>query len=193
VRLEGISAATLDSAVTPDDERPAPVPYTPGIAADFDRLYRASFARVVRTLAGIVGSLDAAEDCAQEAFTRAYRAWSTWEGNVPAEAWLHRIAVNTAISYRRREQIRALPSLLRRLGAPPPQQDPAEQAHTRTMLAELRRLPPKHAAAIVLRYYHGYSNREVAAALGVSERTIGQWISDALDALRSRFGEPGSF
>jgi RNA polymerase sigma-70 factor, ECF subfamily len=189
VTLQGVNAATLDRAVTPDDERPPPVHYTPGSAADFDLLYRTSFARVVRTLAGIVGSVDAAEDCTQEAFTRAYRAWPKWEGKVPAEAWLHRIAVNTAISYRRREHIRALPSLLWRLGGPPPGQDPADQAQTHTLLAELRRLPPKHAAAIVLRFYHGYSSREVAAALGVSERTVGQRISDALIALRSRLGD----
>ena len=44
-------------------------------------------------------------------------------------------------------------------------------------------------AAIVLRYYHGYSNREVAVALGVSERTVGQRISDALATLRSRLAE----
>ncbi len=191
--VEGASTALLERAGTPADGLPTLVHYTPGVAEDFDRLYRASFARIVRTLAGIVGSVDAAEDCAQEAFTKAYRAWPGWEGKVPAEAWLHRIAVNTAISHRRREQIRALPSLLQRRGVPSPGPDPAERAEARTLLPELRRLPPKQAAAIVLRYYHGYSNREVAAALGVSERTVGQRIADALVQLRSRLGEPGTF
>jgi RNA polymerase sigma factor (sigma-70 family) len=183
----------LERAATPADVLPALARYTPGVPADFDRLYRASFVRVVRTLASIVGSLEAAEDCAQEAFTRAYRAWPKWEGRVPAEAWLHRIAVNTAISYRRREQIRALPSLLMRLGVPPTGPDPAERAQSRALLPELRRLPPKQAAAVVLRYYHGYSNREIAAVLGVSERTVGQRISDALAMLRGRLGEASSF
>lgn len=191
---EGAGAAVLERAATPADGLPplAEFGYSPGVPGDFDRLYRASFARVVRTLAGIVGSLDAAEECAQEAFTRAYRAWPSWEAKVPAEAWLHRIAVNTAISYRRREKVRALPSLLWRLGEPPAGPDPAEQANSR-ILSELRRLPPKQAAAVVLRYYHGYTNREVAASLGVSERTVGQRISDALVTLRGRLGEAGSF
>ena len=160
--------------------------YRPGSPADFSRLYGASFPRVVRTVVGIVGSQAAAEDCAQEAFTRALRSWSRWHGEVPAEAWLHRIAVNTAISYRRRERIRALPSLLLKLGAPAPDRDPAEWAHSRSVLDELRRLPPKQSAAVVLRYYHGYTNREIAAALGVSERTVGQRIADAFKALRKR-------
>ena len=160
--------------------------YMPGSEADFDRLYRASYQRVVRTLVGIVGSQHAAEDCAQEAFTRALRAWPRWRGDVPAEAWLHRIAVNTAISHRRREKIRELPSLLRRLGAPPSEGDPAARVQERTIVSELRRLPPRQAAALVLRHYHGYTNREIAAALGVSERTVGQRIADALVILRSR-------
>jgi RNA polymerase sigma factor (sigma-70 family) len=173
----------------PEVEPTAAAGYLPGSPADFERLYRAGFARVVRTLAGIVDSQAAAEDCAQEAFARAYRAWPGWSGEGSAEAWIHRIAVNTAISHRRKEQIRSLPSILRRLGAPPPTPDPADQAQSRAVLGELRRLPPKQAAALTLRYYHGYSNREIALALGVSERTVGQRIADALAALRSRLGD----
>jgi RNA polymerase sigma-70 factor, ECF subfamily len=160
--------------------------YTPGERADFDRLYTTSYKSVVRTLLVIVGTREAAEDCAQEAFTRALRAWSKWSGDVPAEAWLHRIAINTAITHRRREQIRALPSLLRRLGSPPPGPDPAENAQSRSVLAGLRTLPPKQAAALILRHYHGYTNREIATALRVSERTVGQRIADGLRTMRKR-------
>lgn len=184
--VDGVSASTRARPDLALAARPATVRYTPGDAADFDDLYRNSFGRVVRTLAGIVGSLEAAEDCAQEAFTRAFAAWPEWGGEVPAEAWLHRIAVNTAISHRRREQVRALPSLLWRLGTPRHEPDVADAAQSRAVLPELRRLPPKQAAAVILRFYHGYTNREIAAALGVSERTVGQRIADASAALRTR-------
>lgn len=103
---------------------------------------------------------------------------------MPSEAWLHRIAVTTAISYRRREKIRSLPSLLLRLGAPQSEPDPIDHAHSRSVLAELRRLPPKQAAAVVLRYYRGYTNLDIAAALGVSERTVGNRLAGALLAFR---------
>lgn len=176
-------------AVIEQPESPVAQTYTPGDHADFDRLYQATYPRVVRTVAGIVGSLEAAQDCAHDAYVRAYRAWADWRGEVPAEAWLYRIAVNTAISYRRREKIRGLPSLLWRLGAPDPGPDPAEHAQSRALLPELRRLPPKQAAALVFRYYHGFSNREIAAALGVSERTVGQRIADGLKRLRAVLGE----
>jgi RNA polymerase sigma-70 factor (ECF subfamily) len=163
--------------------------YTPGSDIDFDRLYRASYSRVVRTLVAIVGSQAAAEDCAQDAFTKAFRAWPGWRGDVPAEAWLHRIAVNTAISHRRREKIRALPSLLLRLGAPPAGRDPGDCAGDRSIVGELRRLPPQQSAALVLRHYHGYTNREIARALSVTERTVGSWIARGLETLRARMEE----
>jgi len=179
-------------AVVEEPETPEARPYTPGVHEDFDRLYQTTFPRVVRTVAGIVGSLHAAEDCAQDAFLRAYRAWPEWRAEVPAEAWLYRIAVNTAISHRRRERIRTLPALLLRLGPPPHEPDPADRAQSRAILPELRRLPPKQAAALIFRFYHGFSNREIAAALGVSERTVGQRIADGLKTLRARLGD-GSF
>jgi len=79
-----------------------PSHYKPGSAEDFDRLYRNSYPRVFRTLVAILADPAEAEDCAQDAFVQAFKAWSRWRPDAPAEAWIHRIAVNSAISYRRR-------------------------------------------------------------------------------------------
>jgi RNA polymerase sigma-70 factor (ECF subfamily) len=130
-----------------------------------------------------------AEDCAQDAFVQAFKAWRRWRPDAPAEAWVHRIAVNAAISYRRRAQLRSVGELLRRLGRPAHGADPAEVATQPDLLGALRVLPPKLAAAIVLRHYHGYNNREIAAALGVSERTVGARLKQAGERLRGALGE----
>ena len=63
------------------------------------------------------------------------------------------------------------------------------------LLTALRAIPPRLAAAIVLRYYHGYNNREIAAALGVSERTIGTRLNQAAARLRPLLEEsrPSAF
>jgi RNA polymerase sigma factor (sigma-70 family) len=53
---------------------------------------------------------------------------------------------------------------------------------------ELRRLPPKQAAAIVLRHLHGYTNREIAGALGVPESTVATRLMMAKRRLRARPG-----
>src|SRR6202166_1368643 len=158
--------------------------YQPGSREDFDRLYRSAYPRVYRTLAAILGDSSEAEDCAQDAFVKAFQAWSRWRPDAPAEAWIHRIAVNRAISYRRGARLRSVGELLRRLGKPRGSADPAHVATRPDLLKALRSIPPKLAAAIVLRHYHGYNNREIAAALGVSERTIGTRLNQAAARLR---------
>jgi RNA polymerase sigma-70 factor, ECF subfamily len=158
--------------------------YTPGSREDFDRLYRSAYPRVYRTLVAILDDPADAEDCAQEAFVKAFQAWKRWRPDAPAEAWIHRIAVNRAISYRRTARLRSVGELLRRLGRPAGSADPAHTVTKPDLLKALRSIPPKLAAAIVLRHYHGYNNREIAAALGVSERTIGTRLSQAAERLR---------
>jgi len=172
--------------VEPDAE------FAPGSREDFDRLYQQSYRRIVATLMGVLGGdLSAAEDCAQETFEKAFKAWSRWRPDAPAEAWLHRIAVNTANSHRRRERLRQIGEVIRRLGRPGPGPDPAEVA-TGSVAAALRRLPVDQAALVVLRHHHGYSNREIAAALGVPETTLGSRLQRAMARLREELAARGS-
>ena len=153
--------------------------YEPGSDADFERLYRNTYRRIVGTLITLVRDQAAAEDCAQETYERAYRNWKTWRPDAPVEAWLHRIAINVAISDRRHQQIRQAGELVRRLGRPPAPPDPATMAERSDLVRALKKLPPKQAAALVLRHYHGYSNREIGAALGVPEQTVASRLATA--------------
>jgi RNA polymerase sigma-70 factor, ECF subfamily len=162
----------------------AELEYKPGSVEDFDRLYRSSFNRILYTLYGILGDRAAAEDCAHDAFVRAFKAWKTWKPDAPAEAWLHRIAINVAYSHLRQERIREVGELVRRLGRPSPGEDPAEIAEGSELFSALRKLPPDQAAAVVLRHHHGYTNREIAFALGAPESTIASRLAKGKERLR---------
>jgi RNA polymerase sigma-70 factor (ECF subfamily) len=161
--------------------------YRAGNEEDFDRLYRAIYQRIYATLVMILNEPAAAEDAAQEAFLRGFRAWATWKGDAPAEAWMHRIALNVAFSYRRREQLRTIGKLLMALGSPY-EPDPADLEHI-DLQRELHSLPPKQAAALVLRHLHGYTNREIAFALSVPERTVASRLAAAKSRLRAHLGD----
>src|SRR5207253_1207002 len=141
----------LIDAEVGDDGAPLEPPYRPGSREDFDRLYCATYQRVFGTLLGLLRDRAAAEDCAQEAFLRAFRAWSRWRPDAPAEAWVHRIAINVAVSFHRRERLREAGQLITRLG-PPHETDPAEGLMTSALLHEGGRLPRPPAAAARLRY-----------------------------------------
>ena len=158
--------------------------YKPGSVEDFDRLYRSSFNRILYTLYGILGDRAAAEDCTHDAFVRAFKAWKTWKPDAPAEAWLHRIAINVAYSHLRQRRMREVGELVRRLGRPGPSQDPAEIAEGGDLFRALRKLPPDQAAAVVLRHHHGYTNREIAFALGAPESTVASRLAKAKGRLR---------
>ena len=82
----------------------------------------------------MLGDRAAAEDCAQEAFERAFRSWKKWRPDAPAEAWLHRIAINVAISQRRRDRLREVGAVIRRIGRPVGPPDPASLAERSDLL-----------------------------------------------------------
>ena len=136
------------------------------------------------TLIGVLGDRAAAEDCTHDAFEKAYRSWSSWRKDAPAEAWVHRIAVNAAISFQRYARMREVGQVIKRLGRPAPPADPGTVAERSDLFSALRKLPPKQAAAIVLRHHHGYTNREIAAALDIPERTVASRLIAAKARLR---------
>jgi len=168
--------------ISAEPEFPA---YEPGSRDDFDRLYRDSYPRIYKTMLAVLADPAAAEDCTQDAFVLAFRAWARWRPDAPAEAWLHRIAINVAVSYQRKAKLRSIGAILRRLGRPAAGPDPAQVVLDRDLAAALRRLTPKLRAALVLRHYHGYTNREIAAAIGVSERTVNKRLRIAAQKMRS--------
>ncbi|TME10187.1 MAG: RNA polymerase sigma factor [Chloroflexi bacterium] len=162
--------------------------YRPGDRDDFDRLYRTCYPRLLGTIYAITGDAASAEDCVQEAFLRAFKAWPRYRPERAAEAWIYQIAINTAISHRRRAKLRRIGEVLRRLGRPGLGPDPADGATTSDLIQALSALPPRVAADFVLRYHHGYNNREIARLEGVSERTIGTRLNQAREVLARILG-----
>jgi len=163
------------------------VSYHPGVKEDFDRLYRATYQRVFATLMLILRNPSAAEDATQEAYLRAFGSWKRWKQDAPAEAWIYRIALHVAFTHRRRERLHEVGEVIRRLGRPR-EPDPTESAQP-DLVRELRALPPKQSSALVLRHMHGFTNREIAAALGIPERTVASRLAAAKTRLRARLGD----
>jgi RNA polymerase sigma-70 factor (ECF subfamily) len=173
-----------------EEEPKEPVQYQPGSEADFERLYRNTYRRILGTLITLVRDRAAAEDCAQETYVRAFQNWKNWKPDAPVEAWLHRIAINVAISDQRHQRLRQAGEVIRRLGRPVPPADPSTLAEHSDLVRALKKLPTKQAAALVLRHYHGYTNREIAAALGVPDQTVASRLAAARKQLQAVLGRP---
>lgn len=169
-----------------DDGRNGSRDLDPG--TQFPLLYEREYLNVFRTIRAMVLNDHEAEDLAQETFARAYRARARYRPTAPPGAWLHRIAVNTAISHLRRQRLaRILPM---RLYQTPDDRDYA-QSEARTMVeTALADLSPKLRAAVYLHFYLGYSREEVAHALGIPSGTVASRIAKAMTVMRRRLSAP---
>ncbi|HMC42268.1 MAG TPA: sigma-70 family RNA polymerase sigma factor [Acidimicrobiales bacterium] len=147
---------------------------------DFEAVFRELLPTAIAAAQRILGERAAAEDAAAEAFARAYAAWRR-VGALPfRDAWILRVTVNQAIDAARRR-----PRWLQARSTP----DPSEPATTRLAVAQaLRALPRRQRDVVVLRHLGGFSEAEVAEALGLSENSVKTHTARAMSKLRDRLG-----
>jgi RNA polymerase sigma factor (sigma-70 family) len=149
---------------------------------DFAALYERTYQAVFRTVLAICTDSALAADLTQDAYVLAYRRRSTFRGDVPVDAWLHRIAVNTALGGLRKRKVRWVepldPERQERPGRLP---DPGDALDVRRALAKLE---PRARAAVVLRFYHDHDYATIASILGTSSGTVGSLLSRSLDRMR---------
>ncbi|MBJ7600800.1 MAG: RNA polymerase sigma factor SigE [Candidatus Nephthysia bennettiae] len=151
-------------------------------ATQFPLLYEREYGAVYRTVRAMVLDPAEAEDLTQEAFARAYRARTRYRPTAPPGAWLHRIAVNTAISFLRRRKLSRLLPL--RLYEAPDDRDYARSEARTVVDAALADLSPRLRAAVVLHYFHDYSRDEIAQILGIPSGTVASRIAKAMVLMR---------
>jgi RNA polymerase sigma-70 factor (ECF subfamily) len=132
-----------------------------------------------------------AQDCLQEAYLRAHRAYGRLEAQANTRAWLYRIATNTAFTHLRQRRREAAWRVVEdeRLPArdPSPDARAAQREMTVALAAAVERLPAQQRAALVLRQYQGLSYAETAAALACSEEAARANVYQALKKLREEF------
>jgi len=133
---------------------------------------------VWRLLRAIVGA-QAAEDCFQETFLAALRAYPQLRADSTPRAWLLTIAHHKAIDHLRRA------GRERPLDAEGVQADGAvATAPDRAIWSAVAALPDRQRAAVALRFIGDLSHREIAAAIGCSEEASRQSLHDGLATLR---------
>ena len=153
-------------------------------------LYRGHALRLTRMALLLVGDRASAEDVVQEAFLGLFRGLGRLRDPGRAVAYLRVSVLNGCRSVlRARKQARQ-----RGAGAEYPVVWSAESAaladeDRREVLAAVAALPRRQREVLVLRYFLGLSDSEIAADLGVSRGTVVSTASRALAALAKTTGE----
>ena len=148
----------------------------------FEDFVQTHLPRLARFAGVLCGDRWLAEDVVQEVLARAHGRWDHIAGMDQPDAYVRRMIVNEFLSWRRR--IRRI-VLVSSVPERPDVADPAtQQADREALVAELTKLPRKQRTVIVMRYYGGFSDMEIAADLGCSVGTVRSHASRALAALR---------
>jgi len=114
----------------------------------------------------------AADDVLQTTFLSIVRSRGRYERGAPFRPWLYTVAVNAARDHLRRnrwEEPHAAEDLPEAPAEPAPLPDPGL---SRTVEAALAQLPGAQREAIVLHRFEGFSFREIADLLGVTETAV---------------------
>jgi len=129
----------------------------------------------------LCGDSALAEDLVQEALARCYAQWERLSAVDNLNGYVRRMIVNDFITWRRRfGRLHLVESLVE-----PAVADTSDAYADRdALVAELAKLPPKQRAVLVLRYYEGLTDAEIAEALGCRGGTVRAYATRALAALR---------
>ena len=161
-----------------------------GDAEAFSTLVERYGGRVYNIALRITNDADAAADCAQEAFIRAYRALHQYDPALPFGPWLFRIATNASLNHVQRWHAHESPVEELPESPEPDEAGPESSALRREeldeVLAAMADLPPHYRAALALRHLQQLSYQEVADSLGIPLGTVKTHLHRARAALKAR-------
>jgi RNA polymerase sigma-70 factor (sigma-E family) len=150
------------------------------------QLFRAEFGRLVGTARLLLGDAGQAEEVVQEAFIRLHGSWRRLRDPAKAAPYLRATVVNLARGRLRHRQVveRHRPEPHR--DARSPEDAALDGDRHRVVVAAIDRLPSRQRECVVLRYYLDLSERDIAAALGISCGSVKTHLHRGLATLAER-------
>jgi RNA polymerase sigma-70 factor (ECF subfamily) len=172
-----------------------------GDRAAFGELVRRYQDRLYNTLYRFLGNAEDAQDVVQDSFLSAYQSLHHFKGDSRFFTWLYRIAVNSAISLKRKHRVvlngdfqaagrsPAEPLDDSEAGRPGAALERAEDEHR--LQVALDRLTPEHRAVLVLKDIQGEKYEAIAEILQVPIGTVRSRLHRARLELRDRLQQDG--
>jgi RNA polymerase sigma-70 factor (ECF subfamily) len=172
----------------------------------FGRLVRRHQRRVYAAALHILGNHSDADDATQEAFVRAYRGLSTFDGRADFSTWLYRITVNTALNALRggkrgdalahksgaeAAHVGGRPESLG-AGASDPAQKVQQSAEVARVFDAIADLSPSLRVTLVLATVEELPHKQIAEILEIPEGTVAWRVNEARRLLRQRLEKPTS-
>ena len=148
-----------------------------------------------RTALFVTGSAADAEEAAQDAFVKAYRALGRFRSGAPFRPWLLQIVVNEARNRRRaagrreHQAVRVADTPSSGGAAPSPEAELIVAEQRQRLLSAVADLREEERLVVSCRHFLGLSEEETATAIGVPVGTVKSRLSRALARLREALAE----
>jgi RNA polymerase sigma-70 factor (ECF subfamily) len=153
------------------------------VVDDLETMFRAHYGRLVRALALVAGSQEAAADAVQEAFVKAHLHWRRVQRYDDPVGWIRRVAINKLRDENRRQgrKERAVERLQTEARL-----ETVEWSDGTDASALLAELPRQQRLAMALFYVEGLSVAEVATTLKLSEGAVRFHLHQGRNRLRGQ-------
>ena len=160
-----------------------------GNISAFNTLYQYYNGRICTFLARMVGSDEEGRDLAQDTFIKVWRSLSQVQDETQFDTWLYRIATNTAIDHLRRRKSRwplckHSDKETEGLYMAGPEGQVEESEIVKLALAQLS---PQYRACLLLQHVAGFTQREIAQSLNLSEKSISIYINRGCEQFRQAY------
>jgi RNA polymerase sigma-70 factor (sigma-E family) len=180
----------------PDADRAVAPLYFIGPELDADRavaqLYVLHYRPLVRLAALLVRDAVIAEEVVQDAFAAMRAGWQRLGDAEKALAYLRQAVVNRSRSVLRHRTVTGGNPQQAPPEPPGPEHQALDLLEQAAAQAALRDLPARQREAIVLRYYAGLSEGEIAAAMGISRGAVKSHAARGFSALRAALQQASS-
>lgn len=162
-----------------------------GDPSSFETLFYVYRDDVFRFAYLVVRDSNQAQDVVQESFLKIYRSIERFQFRSSFRSWLYRIVVNEAVTLLRRKKLKEILGLGTEgeLNEPvgrewQPEEAAIESEMRSTLKWAIAQLDPLHRSVVVLKYYHEFSDTEIAQVMGCPPGTVKSRLHRAKELIR---------
>jgi RNA polymerase sigma-70 factor (ECF subfamily) len=184
---EGVAARQTSRA--DPDEKKLLAKAKNGDAEAFGKLVQRYQRRVYTVIYRFVRNHTDADDLAQDAFIRAFKAIDRFDLRYPFSPWMYKIAINLTLNHLKKRKLKMVDIDLERRPSHGNPESVMHQDQTRRKVHQaIAKLPPKLRQVLVLRVYEDWPYAQIAEVLEIPIGTVMSRLSRARKALKEGLG-----
>lgn len=134
-------------------------------------LYESYYGKMLGVCMRYASNSDDARDILNEGFIKVFRYLHRYQLGTSLDSWIRRIMINTAIDCYRKEMRHRTEDIEHARHTASEEADVISQYSAKELMAVIQQLPPSYRAVFNLYAIEGFSHKEVADTLGITEST----------------------